>query len=119
MECHPYLNQKRLIDFCRSKGITVTAYSPLGSPDRPWAKPGDPQLMEDAKLKVLAEKYKKTVAQILLRYQIQRGVITVPKSVNKVRIAENFDIFDFELRQDDIDFIDSFDCNGRFVPFKS
>ncbi|KAJ3665102.1 hypothetical protein Zmor_000615 [Zophobas morio] len=116
VECHPYLNQSRLIEFCRSKGITVTGYSPLGSPDRPWAKPDDPQLMDDPKLKDLADKYKKSPAQILLRYQVQRGVITIPKSVTKSRIQQNFNIFDFKLSADDMAYLDTFDCNGRFCP---
>ncbi|XP_066150154.1 aldo-keto reductase family 1 member B1-like [Euwallacea fornicatus] len=116
IECHPYLNQKKLIDFAKSKGIAVTAYSPLGSPDRPWAKAGDPQLMEDPKVVELAKKYGKTPAQILLRYQIERGVIVIPKSVTKSRIQQNLEIFDFKLAPADIAHIDSFDCNGRFCP---
>ncbi|XP_044756784.1 aldo-keto reductase family 1 member B1-like [Coccinella septempunctata] len=116
IECHPYLNQKKLIDFCKPKGISVTGYSPLGSPDRPWAKPEDPQLLKDPKLIKLAEKHNKTPAQIILRYQVQRGVITIPKSVTKSRIAENIDIWDFKLTDDDMKYIDSFDCNGRLCP---
>lgn len=94
----------------------MTAYSPLGSPDRPWAKPEDPVVLEDAKIKELAEKYSKTPAQILLRYQIDRGVITIPKSVNRQRIKQNFEIFDFQLSPEDVAYIDTFDCNGRFCP---
>ncbi|XP_969456.3 aldo-keto reductase family 1 member B1 [Tribolium castaneum] len=116
VECHPYLNQSKLIEFCKSKNITVTGYSPLGSPDRPWAKPDEPQLLDDPKLKELATKYKKTPAQIVLRYQVQRGVITIPKSVTKSRIQENFNIFDFELTADDVKYLNTFDCNGRFCP---
>ncbi|RZF47543.1 hypothetical protein LSTR_LSTR009079 [Laodelphax striatellus] len=115
VECHPYLNQKKLKEFCESKGILLTAYSPLGSPDRPWAKPGDPQLMDDPKLKNLSEKYQKTIAQILIRYQVQRGIIVIPKSVTKSRIESNFDVFDFELSAEDMSYIDGFDCNGRVL----
>ncbi|KAJ8961889.1 hypothetical protein NQ318_021507 [Aromia moschata] len=118
IETHPYLNQQKLIDFCRSKGIIVTAYSPLGSPDRPWAKPGDPQLLEDPKLVKIAKKYNKTPAQVVLKYQVQRGNITIPKSVTKSRIQQNFDIWDFNLNAGDIALINTFDCNGRICPYE-
>ncbi|KAL2730864.1 aldo-keto reductase family 1 member B1-like [Vespula squamosa] len=116
IECHPYLTQKKLSAFCKEKDIVITAYSPLGSPDRPWAKPDDPKLLEDMKLLELGKKYNKTPAQILLRYQLDRGHVVIPKSVTKSRIAENSNIFDFQLKPDDIAYIDSFDCNGRICP---
>ncbi|XP_018320814.1 aldose reductase isoform X2 [Agrilus planipennis] len=117
VECHPYLAQKKLGDYCKSKNIVITAYSPLGSPDRPWAKPDDPKLMDDPKLKSIAEKYKKSSPQILLRYQVERGHIVIPKSVSKQRIIENIDIFDFKLTPEDVAYINSFDCNGRICPY--
>lgn len=119
VECHPYLTQKKMMEFCKSKNIVMTAYSPLGSPNRPWAKAGDPVLMEDPKIVAIAKKYKKTSAQILIRYQVQRGNICIPKSVTKNRIESNFDIFNFELSAEDMAAIDGFDCNGRFVPITS
>lgn len=115
VECHPYLNQNRLLKFCADRDITLTAYSPLGSPDRPWAKPEDVKLLDDEKIVAMAAKYGKSPAQVVLRWQVQRGVIVIPKSVTPSRIVENSSLFDFKLTDDEMTEMDTFDCNGRLI----
>ena len=112
---HPYLSQQKLITFCKDKGIIITAYSPLGSPDRPCAQPSEPKLLEDPKLIEISRKYRKSPAQVILRWCLQRGIQTIPKSVTFSRIKENFDIFDFCLSDEDMSHINTFECNGRMV----
>lgn len=106
------------MDFCRARGILITAYCPLGSPDRPWAKPEEPQLLDDVKLRQIASKYNKTPVQVVLRYQVQRGNITIVRSSTKSGIEENVRIFDFELSAEDIRYISKFECNGRTCRFE-
>lgn len=92
IECHPFLPQNEMLQFCKENGIIVTAYSPLGSPDRPdrLRKDGDPVPLQHPTVLKIAEQTRLTPAQVLLRWLIQRGVVVIPKSVSPSRIYENF-----------------------------
>ncbi|WP_031470629.1 aldo/keto reductase [Sciscionella sediminilitoris] len=102
IELHPNLPQRELREFHAKHGIATEAWSPLASGE----------LLQDSTLGALAEKYGKSTAQIILRWHIQLGNIVIPKSVTPERIRSNFDVFDFELGEDDVATIDGLE-NGR------
>jgi len=107
VELHPYLSQKKVREFCKENDIQVEAWSPL------MAGNG---LLENEILKEIAKKYNKTVAQIVLRWDLQSQVVTIPKSTNERRLIENIDVFDFNLSKSDIDRIDSLNQDLRVGP---
>ncbi|MDN4526327.1 aldo/keto reductase [Fictibacillus fluitans] len=103
VEYHPHLTQKELHAFCKKNEIQLEAWSPL--------KQG--QLLEDATLKEIADKHNKTVAQVILRWDLQNEVVTIPKSTKEHRIIENADVFDFELSSEDMERIDGLNQDSR------
>lgn len=103
VECHPHLTQKDLLAYCQKHGIQMEAWSPL--------KQG--QLLNEPTLVEIAQKYQKSVAQVILRWDLQNGVVIIPKSIKEHRIIENADIFDFELSKEDMERIDSLNQDSR------
>jgi diketogulonate reductase-like aldo/keto reductase len=121
VEAHPFLAQGKLVAWSAARGIVTTAYSPLGSPDRPprLISEGDPAPLHDETVLAIAAKHKRTAAQVLLRWQLQRGVVAIPKSVTPERIASNFDVFSFALDAEDQGKLAALDRNHRLVKGKN
>jgi len=103
VEFHPFLNDVKLYDYCKSKGIVLEAYSPLAHGKK----------LEDPKVTLIAKKYGKSNAQILIRWALQKGLVVIPKSVNPSRIAENGDVFDFQISKEDMTEMESWNENFR------
>lgn len=106
VEFHPFLLQKDLLDFDKSHGILHEAWSPLTRARR----------LDDPTITKIAGKYGRTNAQVLLRWDLQLGVATIPKSQNRDRIEENSRVFDFELADEDMAKLSSLDEDGRIGP---
>jgi 2,5-diketo-D-gluconate reductase B len=96
VEFHPYLNQKELLNFCNENKIALTAYSPLARGE----------VLKDSELIEIGKKYLKNPAQVTLRWILQKEMIAIPKASSKEHIKENFEIFDFELSDEDMSIID-------------
>ncbi|WP_010529300.1 aldo/keto reductase [Lentibacillus jeotgali] len=107
VECHPYLQQKEVKEFCQEHNIYVEAWSPLMN--------GKDILQNDV-IQRIAEKHDKTPAQVILRWHLQSDVIVIPKSVTPSRIEENFNAFDFELSEEDMRKIGELDQGKRNGP---
>ena len=105
VELHPRLTQKPLIKFCQDLGIVPQSWSPLGG--------GKSPILEEPALIEVSKKYGKSPAQVVLRWNIDNGIIVIPKSVTPSRIKENFNIFDFKLDEDDIAKIDALHTGER------
>lgn len=107
VEFHPWLYQKDLLDFCESQDIALIAYAPLART----------RVFKENVIQDLAEKYEKTTAQIVLRWEIQKGVIPIPGSSSKKHIQENFQLFDWKLEAEDVKKVDKIPTENRLVNF--
>jgi len=109
IELHPALPQRELRALNASHGIVTQAWSPLaGGPTTPWgrANPHGTALRENAIIAEIAERHGKSPVQVILRWHVQQGVVAIPKSVTEERVAQNIDVFDFELSPEDLAAID-------------
>ncbi|XP_050667559.1 aldo-keto reductase AKR2E4-like isoform X2 [Leptidea sinapis] len=120
IEISPTLTQHKLVDYCKSVSVVPVAYTPLGllSDARPEFI-GKDTIKNDPRLDALANKYKKTKAQIALKYLVQRNIVVIPKSFTKSRIEENLNLFDFQLNEQEMALVDSFNIDHRCVPATS
>ena len=106
VEFHPFLVQSELLEFHQQHDIQQEAWSPLMKA----------QALTDAAINKIAQKYRKSPAQIILRWDLQHDVVTIPKSVHSRRMAENTQIFDFELTSQDVEILDGLDAGKRVGP---
>jgi methylglyoxal/glyoxal reductase len=106
VEYHPWLTQPELHQYCKENNVQLEAWSPLTRGRK----------LDDETITALAEKYGKTPAQVILRWDLQTDVVTIPKSVTTDRIRENAEIFDFELTEEDVKKISDLNEDLRFGP---
>ncbi|OMF21723.1 glyoxal reductase [Paenibacillus sp. FSL H8-0259] len=104
VELHPLLSQLELREFCRAQGIQIEAWAPLAQG----------HLLDNEVIADIAARHNKTLPQVILRWDLQNGIVTIPKSVKEERIIANADIFDFELSEDEISRINALNNNQRF-----
>ena len=104
VETHPFHQQNETQQFLRENNVQIESWGPFAE--------GKNDIFHNALLKSIAGKYKKSIAQVILRWLIQRGVVAIPKSVRKERMEENFNVFDFQLSGEDMEAIKTLDTNA-------
>lgn len=107
VETHPFTQQTEAMHIMKELGVQIESWGPFAE--------GRNNLFSNEALSVIGKKYNKTVAQVVLRWHIQRGVVAIPKSVHQERIAENFNIWDFSLMQEDMELIASMDSINSLI----
>ncbi len=105
VEFHQFLFQEKLLEFCKNSNIQLEAYSPLTRG----------QKLDHPVVVLLAKKYGKNSAQILIRWSLQHGLVVIPKSIHEIRIRENSQVFDFQLEEEDMELLDSLNEDLRTV----
>lgn len=117
VEMHVYLQQPELVSFCKENDIAMTAYSPLGSMDRPEdrKKADEPIPLKNEVVLKIAEELNATPAQVLLAWQIERGLAVIPKSTNEGRLKENFESQNLSLSESHLDQLRKVDKNKRII----
>lgn len=106
IECHPFYQQEEAREICREYGVQMEAWAPFAE--------GKQGIFKNEILSEIGEKYGKSPAQVILRWNIDRGIIVIPKSVHEERIAQNMDVFDFRLSREDMDRIAALDEGQTF-----
>lgn len=115
IESHPFLNQSKLIKFCQSQNIAVTAFSPLGATSyRELTTKEHPDLFTHPVIIKIAADLNKTPAQVLIRFQIERGVAAIPKTTSNERLKDNIDVLSFKLSSSQLDEMLTLNQNLRF-----
>lgn len=117
IELHPFLQQNEMLEFCNKENIVLTAYSPLGSTDRPpqFKAPNEPSLFENPTIVEIAKTKGISSAQVLISWAVQRGTSVIPKSVNPGRMKQNLDAADITLSSEEMKKIADMDRHARFI----
>lgn len=117
IELHPYLQQQEMLAFCKQRNILLTAYSPLGSSDRPkgMKKKDEPVLLTNEVISAIAEKHQASPAQVLISWGLERETVVIPKSVNEKRLKENLAALELHLDVEDMAAIAQLDMGYRLV----